>query len=200
MDYHDYVIKDGKFVGEFESLYKSFEDPWHQSKAIDNLSKTIVIDLIKKNNIKSMVEFGCGLGHSMNYIQSETNIELLGIDISKTSILKAKKKFPHLSFVVDDISNICNYNNHSCFFFSEVTWYILENKLIDNIFSEMLSKLKGKHFIHNLTFYKGQQKYGNDYFTNLNEFIDFCPFRLITKVEIDYAISDAINTSCLFEI
>lgn len=200
MDYHDYVIKDGKFIGKFESLYEKFDDPWDQAKAIDNLSKAVVIDLIKKNNIKSMVEFGCGLGHSMNHIYEETNVNLLGIDISKTSIIKARKNYPNLNFAIDNINNICNYHNYDCYFFSEVTWYILENKLIDNIFKKMISNLKGKYFIHNLTFYKGQQKYGNNYFTNLDEFVDFCPFELITKVEIDYAESNAINTSSIFKI
>ena len=26
----DYVIKDGKLIGEFEKLYQNIEDPWNQ--------------------------------------------------------------------------------------------------------------------------------------------------------------------------
>ncbi len=40
----------------------------------------------------------------------------------------------------------------------------------------MKEKMKGKYFIHNLVFYKGQQEYGNQYFTNLDEFIKVLPF------------------------
>ena len=29
--YQDYVIKDGKFVGDFEGLYQNTDDPWLQS-------------------------------------------------------------------------------------------------------------------------------------------------------------------------
>lgn len=29
-DYHDYVIKDGVFIGKFEEMYQKFDDPWHQ--------------------------------------------------------------------------------------------------------------------------------------------------------------------------
>ncbi len=29
MKYQDLVIKDGKFVGKFEEMYKKFSDPWH---------------------------------------------------------------------------------------------------------------------------------------------------------------------------
>ncbi len=32
-DYHDYVIKDGKYIGLYEDMYKySKEIPWHQDK------------------------------------------------------------------------------------------------------------------------------------------------------------------------
>ncbi len=30
-DYHKYVINDGKFVGDFENMYKDCDDPWNQS-------------------------------------------------------------------------------------------------------------------------------------------------------------------------
>lgn len=28
--YHDYVIKDGQFIGEFNEMYRAFDDPWMQ--------------------------------------------------------------------------------------------------------------------------------------------------------------------------
>ena len=28
MKYLDYVIKDGKFIGQFEEMYKNVSDPW----------------------------------------------------------------------------------------------------------------------------------------------------------------------------
>ena len=59
--------------------------------------------------------------------------------------------------------------------------------------------LKNKYFIHNLTFYKGQQKYGREYFTNLNEFIAFTPFNFLGKVEVDMN-NGIIETSTLFRI
>lgn len=31
-DYHDYVIKDGKLIGEFDKMYADCDDPWHQSR------------------------------------------------------------------------------------------------------------------------------------------------------------------------
>lgn len=64
----------------------------------------------------------------------------------------------------------------------------------------MQEYLKGKYFIHNLVFYKGQQKYGRSYFTTVNEFINFCPFNMITSVEINSLDEDTIKSSILFKI
>jgi len=29
-DYHDYVFKDGKFIGAFEEMYLNVDDPWYR--------------------------------------------------------------------------------------------------------------------------------------------------------------------------
>lgn len=29
-DFHNYVIKNGKFIGNFEEMYQHFEFPWDQ--------------------------------------------------------------------------------------------------------------------------------------------------------------------------
>ena len=136
--YQDYVIKDGKFVGKFEEMYQKFDDPWHQSEngMFNNLPRKVVSHFIRQYQIKNSVEFGCGLGNTMSFIQKETNIETLGIDISETSIKKAKKKYPEMSFEVNNIENILDYSQFQCFFFSEITWYLLEDKLLDKVFEK----------------------------------------------------------------
>ena len=45
MRYQDYVIKNGKFVGEFEKMYQNHEDPWNQTKygfVENNISRQVV--------------------------------------------------------------------------------------------------------------------------------------------------------------
>ena len=202
MRYQDFVIKDGNFVGKFEEMYQQFEDPWNQSEEgyFNDISRQIVISYIKKYKINDCVEFGCGLGKTLNFIQKETCISMLGIDISKTSIKKAKKAFPHLNFKVDNIKNILNYESFNCFFFSEITWYLLEERILEEIFEIMTKNFKNKYLIHNLVFYKGQQEYGINYFKNFEEFINFCPFKLLSKAEINHIEKDTINTSCIFQI
>lgn len=203
MRYQDLVIKDGKFVGEFEKMYQMFDNPWHQldeGYVKNSISRQVVCNYIKIFNIKSIVEFGCGLGKTSDFIFQKTQLNILGIDISETSIEKAKTYYPHLQFKADNVKSIAEYKNYECIFFSEITWYLLEDKLLDRVFEKMKTEMSGKYFIHNLVFYKGQQKYGTNYFTCLDEFVKFCPFTLVGKVEIDLRKSDTVETSSIFVI
>lgn len=53
MNYHDFVIKDGVFVGKFEEMYKSFDDPWGQKvDVIQNYQKMACLSSIKRLNPK----------------------------------------------------------------------------------------------------------------------------------------------------
>ncbi len=203
MKYQDYVIKNGKFIGKFEEMYQDIEDPWNQTKknyVESNISRQVVCNYIKLFNIQSIAEFGCGLGKTADFIKRNTNIEVLGIDISKTAIEKAQNNYPNIQFIEDDISNITKYNDCQCFFFSEITWYLLENQKLDNLIFLIKKSLKGKYLIHNLTFYKGQQKYGLEYFSDVDSFIDFVPFKLITKTIVDHQRLDCIESSLIFSI
>ena len=106
MRYQDLVIKDGKLIGEFEKMYQLFEDPWNQTKEgyVENsISRQIVVNYIKWFKIKSIIEYGCGLGKTVNFIHQNTGVDILGIDISETSIIKSKEKYPNLKFKVDNI-------------------------------------------------------------------------------------------------
>jgi hypothetical protein len=109
-------------------------------------------------------------------------------------------KFPYLSFQVGDVLDIGKYADSDAVFFSEITWYLLEDKLLDRSFSELLRVFKGKYFIHTLVFYKGQQRYGLNYFKNLEEFINFCPFQLVSKIEVNFQSEDCIETATIFKI
>jgi len=203
MKYQDFVIKDGKFIGQFEKMYQQFEDPWNQTSKgyVENsISRQVVCNYINNFSINSLVEFGCGLGKTTNFIYQKTGIDILGVDISETSIKKSNKTYPKLKFKVDDIENIGQYKDFDCYFFSEITWFLLEDNKIDKIFETMKKSLKGKYFIHNLVFYKGQQKYGLDYFSSLDKFIEFCPFKLLSKTFTEIEGTDYKETSTIFEI
>ncbi|MCK4735269.1 MAG: hypothetical protein KAT65_22645 [Methanophagales archaeon] len=71
---------------------------------------------------------------------------------------------------------------------------------MDNIFQMMLCHLRGKYFLHNLVFYKGQQRYGTEFFTNLKEFLNYVPFKLIGYAEATTVDDDSIETRTIFKI
>ena len=58
--YQDYVIKEGKLVGEFEQMYQDFEDPWEQSEREKFASeKAVHVNLIESLSCGSVVELSC---------------------------------------------------------------------------------------------------------------------------------------------
>ena len=109
--YQDYVIKEGQFIGEFEKMYKECNDPWHQTELKNHklsFSKNISILNMKRFDIESVIEFGCGFGFFTNMIK-ESGINVKGVDISARAISKAENLFPKLDFSVDTIQNIPCY-------------------------------------------------------------------------------------------
>ena len=98
----DYVIKDGKLVGEFEKMYQDFDEPWDQIEIGQRATfMTIGIHLLRRvreaTGASRVVELGCGLGHYAKRI-SELGYEVLGLDISETAIGKAKENFEEVKF------------------------------------------------------------------------------------------------------
>jgi cyclopropane fatty-acyl-phospholipid synthase-like methyltransferase len=66
----------------------------------------VMLNIIKDNNKKvSILDFGCGCGHLLEYIQSNKNlnIEYSGLDISDKFYELCKKKFPDNNFYKIDI-------------------------------------------------------------------------------------------------
>ncbi len=197
--YHDYVIKNGKFIGKFDEMYAECKDPWMQSTQPNKYSRMAGMIHIKNFGVQSILECGCGLGYYTNWIKQEVNIVPKSIDISPVAIEKAKILFPDLDFEVADIStDLKRYLDYECIILSEIIWYILPD--LKNILQTMQDDFRGKHLIVNQVFYKGTQKYGTEYFTNLSEFIEYVPFSLLGKCEATTINDNTIETSTIFEI
>ena len=171
--YQDYVIKDGKLVGEFESMYQDFDNPWDQSFREDAvLSKSVVENILRRSEFKRPYEIGCGLGYFVEKMRLIFGVG--GVDVSKTAIEKAKVNFPLCHFDDGDLLEVEKILSFGpdCIFMDEVTWYVLEK--LDE-FKNLISKhFKGIGYLHTLRQYpQGTQQYGKDYFTDLKGFMDF---------------------------
>ena len=115
--HHDYVIKNGKLVGNWEDLYKNIDDPWMQSRLDHRLDTRRQISIIGSTrlraefNISKVLEFGCGFGYITQSL-TDLNFDSLGIDISNQAIAKAKQINPASKYLVgefDDFNLIYNF-------------------------------------------------------------------------------------------
>lgn len=59
----------------------------------------IVSDFIKEKNIKSIIDFGCGDGNQLKYIDIPKDCKYIGTDISKTALKICDKNYPDKLFV-----------------------------------------------------------------------------------------------------
>ena len=183
--YQEYVFQNGKFIGDFESMYKDFDDPWNQTTREEFATdKAITLNLIKKFNFKRVIELGCGLGHFTNKIR-EIGVDVLGVDISKTAIEKARTKHPNGKFLQGDILDFEIYKryNPDLIIMAEITWYVLEK--LDDFLEFFKSEMKNVFIIHLLVTYpKGVQKYGCEKFTNLDQILSYFKFDFFEYGEI----------------
>jgi len=176
---HKYTICNGKFIGDFEGLYKNFNDPFLQSKKEEfETSKKAIINYcellqsVKKKKLKS-VEIGCGLGKLTEDL-SKIGLRSIGTDISETAIKKAKIKNKKSNFYVSDVINDELYLKikPDIFIMSEITWYILPD--LKKFISFLKKNFKNKYLIHTLAIHHPKkQKYGKRYFTNLKGILKY---------------------------
>lgn len=196
--YHDFVIRDGQFVGQFEDMYRACSDPWMQSEQPNPYSRTATAINIRRFGIQSVLECGCGLGYYSDFLTRQTGAKITGIDTSKTAILKARELFPELRFEVGNVQDLEPWGDFDAILFAEITWYILPE--FKKILEQMRRLYAGKYLLHNLVFYKGSQKYGNDYFTNLQQFREWMPFPAVAWMEATTESDSTIETASVFRI
>lgn len=181
--YQDFVIRDGRLVADWESLYSLFEDPWHQSRldhVFDTRREVAILNCQKLNSIHGnlkVLELGCGFGFFTDQLRKK-GFETLGIDISQTAIRKASAMHPLSNFEVRDYNDFDTYYrfNPDIIVMAEITWYILESleQYLLDLKKYAISRSKPTFLIHLLATYKqGTQKYGLEKFTSHEEILEY---------------------------
>jgi len=105
-DYHDYVIKDGRLIGEFDQMYrKSQEVPWHQDDARRRLDCQLAAAMVRQYGpFRRVLEVGSGLGYFADMLAEAAEAEsLLGVDVSPEAVRRASTLFPALQFETADV-------------------------------------------------------------------------------------------------
>lgn len=94
-DYYDYGIK-----------HNIFQRYWHSKRF------TMLPEILR--GVKSEVlDLGCHSGLLTGRIANELGVAVTGLDISKSAIHYAQKKYPHLKFKKADIQKGIPFPNHS---------------------------------------------------------------------------------------
>jgi len=105
MDKNKIYVKPSYYKGRYDKIYKK-EDPWGAySNEIKKLRDVFTLDLIKNKSFNFVIDLGCGEGHLTEKISHYAK-KVLGIDFSKKAIERAQDRYPHISFVEDDIKRV----------------------------------------------------------------------------------------------
>lgn len=130
-DYHDYVFRDGKLVGEFEAMYQhSATVPWqqdfHNAQWYGRVGHLL---LQARATYQSILEVGCGVGSYLNGLRdlAAPDAVLEGFDVSQTAIDRARSQYDGLTFYVDDIqrADFRPRRTYDLVVVKEVLWYVL---------------------------------------------------------------------------
>ena len=104
-NYHEYVIKDGKLIGDFEKMYQECDDPWLQDTVLHKSNQYVLDNILPSNTKVTLLDIGCGKGFYTNLMFEKTNANIDAIDISKTAIKMASKKYSNINFIADSFTS-----------------------------------------------------------------------------------------------
>ena len=147
-DYHDYVIKDGKLIAQFEQMYRNACDiPWRQNQQESWIDVRLTKELLEdEKNISRVIDYGCGTGHYLDILVRSMGGSGLGFDISETAVLKAQSNLSNYSFKTGDLMmpdsfRLPSINEESIHAIRGTLWYVFPklSVVIKNIFNQMSS-------------------------------------------------------------
>lgn len=128
--YQDYVIREGRYVGRFEEMYRnSAEIPWHQDETANAIFSDVTIAILRKRRVASMLDVGCGLGYMTARMKSEIpSLErIVGLDISETAITRARQMFAGIDFCAGSLDAIDAVPGFDVVVSKDVIWYVLDD-------------------------------------------------------------------------
>lgn len=131
-DYHEYVFRDGKLVGDFDNMYQyAAEVPWHQDTLSDHWSTDVGFLMLKAQApYGSILEVGCGLGYiaaKLNAVVQDGPID--AFDVSPVAIRKARRLHPGIQFYVGDVTDptFRPRRHYELVVVKDLLWYVLDH-------------------------------------------------------------------------
>lgn len=181
-NYRDYIIKNRRFIGDFEGIYQNIDDPWYHGLAIA-IQYDLILLLLKRYSIckagGSVLDIGCGKGAFTARIKKTLpSCSVTGVDISPTAIRYAKKTYgpQGIKFDTPDIQE--RYSTLDCrndlIIISQIAWYILQKirEILDYLVEQALAP--DGYLLIGQAFYKPEeQTYGKEIFSTIKDLVGF---------------------------
>ena len=179
-DYHDYVIKDGRFIGRFEEMYRACDNPWPETEDDLNAMPCSVrtAQLIAAHKPARVLSVGSGKGLHLNWLaRACPGTSFSGCEVSQTAVQESLKRYPHIPVTQLDVKDFTGRRwDFDLILFREVIWYILP--YWESVCRELRANYAGRQIITELSFYD-RQEYGKEYFDGPDEFVKKFPFQIL---------------------
>ena len=126
-DYHDYVFRDGRLVGDFDNMYRYSKDvPWNQDKHCRHWYTGVGMVMLKEYApYDRVLEIGCGLGYISTRLKKLAQ-SVDAFDVSPVAVKAAKKRHKGIQFYVADISSTAfrPRKKYNLVVIRDVFWYL----------------------------------------------------------------------------
>lgn len=146
-NYHKYIFKNGRLIGDFESMYsKSKIIPWHQDQEAESWIGDVAVNILKPfAPYGGALEIGCGLGYFANRVFPICR-SLTGLDASPTAVAQAKVLFPKIDFYVGDVTvDDFPYRGYDLVVVKDLLWYVFPK--IDVVVRNITGAVKRRGYL-----------------------------------------------------
>ena len=199
-DYHDYFIKDGRFIGRFEEMYQNVDDPWHIEALGRRLDMDAALLLLQSEGrtFSRILDVGCGKGFFTRLILEETGGSILALDVSETAAALARQEVndERIEFRAFDLGEIEKLarpeGGYDLVVMAQTVWCVLPRLSgILNGFRRLLNEdgrlLISQHFLQ-----PGQQKYGREIISgpeDLIRMVEEAGFKVLNTLETNRRVN-----------
>ncbi len=168
-DYHDYVIKDGRLIGEFDQMYRNVSDPWRSVAQVDSFRNDLLLGALAhlRPGVRKALDLGCGLGALTARLQTAAPAaEWHACDVSPRAIERAAAAAPGVRFFVQDLARAGELPFERASLdlvtMSEVMWYILPH--LPGVLDRLYELLRAGGHLLLLQYFLDpeQQQYGKE--------------------------------------
>lgn len=172
----DYWVdpKTWRFRGDFEGMYRDFEDPWFCQRRNDFLERQVVLQILRDRHYQRILDVGCGLGGFTEILRKATDAEFVcGIDVSSTAIGKASAKYDGCQFKIADIRRdaipLVAEGLYDLVMLQEVIWYILPE--LSDVFAKIGQSMTDEGILFIEQCFPSEQKFGKEFLQSADELI-----------------------------